>query len=189
MATSATRQGNAALVERIYTAPSAGDLRNIITGYSVGKIIVHPAFEHKLLQDSKGAYEEYAKSIASLFQDKKDGKNTLVIYESKEDIGHVKEFFAKYGANFEPEHWLIHPEGVLKAGKGSDAPLEIVRALATNSAAIVFGGLTLDVCIRNAMAGTFQLLREIGIPDFPVTINRLIAKTNEQLGLTFWKGI
>jgi len=173
-----------ALVEKIFTAPNAIALREVIGKNSVRKIIVHPAFEHKLLQNRNGDYKVYIESVTSLFQTKEDSKNTLVIYESKEDIAYARQVFAKYGAILEPDHWIIDPSGALR-GEGSRDAIEIVRAMVKDSSSFVIGGLMLDYCVQNAILDIRRLLIEIGASDFPRTINKLIAKTKIELAYSF----
>ena len=172
------------LVKKIYTASSADVLRQVILGNNVGKIIVHPAFEHKLLQNRNGAYKEYIESVTALFQTKEDSKNTLIIYESKADISYAREVFAKYGAILDPEHWIIDSDGYLR-GKGSMNPVEIVREMAKNSSAFVIGGLLQNCCVETASLDVRKMLIDMGASDFPRTINKLIAKNSYELDYFF----
>jgi len=186
----ATRQvimasrANPDLVEKIYTASSAGVLRQVIREKKVGKIIVHPAFEHRLLHNKGGAYKEYIESITALFKNEEDGRNTLAIYESAKDISYAREVFAKYGAILEPEHWIINEKGRLD-GEGSAGAVEIVRALVKNTSAFVIGGLMLDVCVKNAIFDLMQILDKIDELEFPRTINKLIAKSSHEIAYSF----
>jgi len=171
---------NPALVEKIFTATNVHILRGVIRENKVGKIIVCPE-HYKLLDNCRGSYGSgVIRSISTLLQTKEDNIQTLVVYKCSENVLYAREMYAPYHAILEPEYRLINGHGRL-AGEGA---MESVRALVERSSALVMGGMImLDDFGKNAFLDLRNILIEIGVPDFPRTINGLISKFGEKDGI------
>ena len=191
------------LREKLYTAKSPAEVRRIVRDNQVTKVLVHPLHIHnfgdkrplleKIINSDLKKYDEYVASVAGLFKDKEDFKDTVFIFENSIIAEQAKGIFAKYNVEFEPAcPHVISGSGAIDLSP--EAPkkiraLESFKSTLEKSQAILLAGLFLDGCVKDAYQSLSGMLASLKKSPGIIIMNPALVKSCEDItGYTF-KGI